>query len=81
MPLAAEDASWSEGVPDALIHAIFEWNLVIDTVGVKATDLNHYDDKVGILNGFFPIGRRPCLRGELVIGNHPVCEGFHPAQL
>ena len=81
MSLAAEDAAGAEGVPDALIHAVFQWNFVIDTVSVKATDLNHHDDKVGIFDRFFAIGRRPGFRGEIVIGNHPVCEGFHPAQL
>ncbi len=76
-----EDAARPDGVGDALIDAVFQWNLVVHAEGFDAADLDHVDHVVG------PVQRRPAVQcrrdpgGQTVLLDDLLDEGLHLGQL
>ena len=78
---AAHHAAGAQAVGDALVHTVFQGNLVVVSESLDTADVDHVDHIVGVLHRFPPVqgghhrGRHP------VVGDHPFQEFLHPLQL
>ena len=81
MPQPPKDAAWAERIADALINAVFQGDVIVDAKRVMPADLDHDDDKVGVLNGLSAVGRGGDFRGKLIVPNHPPDKRLHPMKL
>jgi hypothetical protein len=77
MPCRPEDAAGAKRVPDALVHAVFQGDLVIHLEGIHAAHLDHHHHIVGIFQRFAAIRGFGDGGVDAAVLDHPVHKRMH----